>query len=425
MDVAQVAHTTSFVAPLSIRFRGWFYEAPPAACVRIFWVRGLTLSGTIWFISTMDTDPWGGSEELWTRTATLLARQGIPVAASVHGWPVLDRRITALSRAGIDLHPRPIKPSIAQRVRRSVRGQAPMVFDIERAVGKTSVALVVMSTGYFVPPIELVEMCLARNWPFVTLARCNSTSWWIPDALAARFRKALPLARRCFFASEANRALAERQLGCALVGAGILNTPITIATDSPIPWPSFSPDQELRMACVGRLSLQSKGQDVLLDALTGQGWRERNWRLTFYGNGPNREVLASMIERLELQHKVFFGGHVAVEDIWSKNHVLVMPSRYEGTPMAVVEAMFCGRPVVATDVGGNAEVIEDDVTGFIAAAPAPACFSQALERMWMSRHRLHEMGQRAAASIREFWQKDPVGTFAEDLKSLAGLKKSP
>jgi glycosyl transferase family 1 len=51
----------------------------------------------------------------------------------------------------------------------------------------------------------------------------------------------------------------------------------------------------------------------------------------------------------------------------SLNHVHAMPSRIEGLPLVLIEAMLCGRPVVATDVAG-AEVIEDEVTGFLAGA---------------------------------------------------------
>ena len=54
---------------------------------------------------------------------------------------------------------------------------------------------------------------------------------------------------------------------------------------------------------------------------------------------------------------VHFRGHVNdIRAIWEQNHLLVLPSRYEGLPLALVEAMWCGRPAVVTDVGGNAEL---------------------------------------------------------------------
>ena len=55
---------------------------------------------------------------------------------------------------------------------------------------------------------------------------------------------------------------------------------------------------------------------------------------------------------------MIFAGHRPVEEIWASNHVLVMPSRAEGFPLAIVEAMLCARPVLASDVAGNSEIVE-------------------------------------------------------------------
>ena len=58
--------------------------------------------------------------------------------------------------------------------------------------------------------------------------------------------------------------------------------------------------------------------------------------------------------------------------IWAEHHALVLPSRFEGMPLVVVEAMLCGRPCIVTDVGGNAELIRDGINGFLAKAPTGA-----------------------------------------------------
>jgi glycosyltransferase involved in cell wall biosynthesis len=366
--------------------------------------------------------PWGGSEELWTRTAVLLTQQGVSVAASIHGWPQLDRRITQLPRLGVDVQLRPYKPSLISYARRYMSGESQIAFDIRCSFGNASPDLVVISNGTVFSPIELVEMCIDRRWPFATIAHSNFPVW-PSDEMAARLRKALPLARRCFFVSEANLALAERQLGFNFNNAEIVRNPVVIEIDSPIPWPPHTSEYELRMACVGNLYPTEKGQDILLDVLAKPCWTERNWRLTFYGNGPNRNVLERLVRRLKLGDRVSFGGYVAPETIWNENHILVMPSRYEGMPLAVVEAMFCGRPVVATNVGGNSEVIKDGITGFLAEAAAVETFGSTLERMWGQRDRLEEIGKLAAASIRRFIPNDPVGIFAEKLKSLAAVKE--
>jgi glycosyltransferase involved in cell wall biosynthesis len=374
----------------------------------------------ILFISTQAGDPWGGSEELWTRAATLLAKQGVPVAASVQGWPQLDRRIIELLRAGVDLQPRPFKSSLFTRARRLMSGKIKLAFDINRSFGNASPRLVVISDGAALPPIELLEMCAAKGWPFATLA--NSFHWGMcSDELASRFRGALTLAQRCYFVSQANRVLLEKQLGHDFYNAEVIHNPVIVKMNSPIPWPPNSVNQELRIACVARLFPAQKGQDILIDILATQSWKERNWRLTFYGDGPNRDVLERLVERHKLKDRITFAGHVAVEKIWHENHILVAPSRYEGGPMTTVEAMWCGRPVVATNVGINPEVVKEGVTGFLAEAAVAECFGSALERMWAQRERLQEIGKFGASFVREFIPDDPVGIFAEKLKALANL----
>ena len=132
-----------------------------------------------------------------------------------------------------------------------------------------------------------------------------------------------------------------------------------------------------------------------------------------------RGTIEQMVRRLGLGDRVKIVGFVSpVEKIWADNHVLVMPSRYEGLPLALVEAMLCGRPAVATDVAGHSEVLQDGVTGFLADAPTPRSMNKALERLWSRRAELESMGKAAAASIRRHVPADPGRAFAEKIKAL-------
>jgi glycosyltransferase involved in cell wall biosynthesis len=128
-----------------------------------------------------------------------------------------------------------------------------------------------------------------------------------------------------------------------------------------------------------------------------------------------------LVARFGLLERVSFAGHVtSVEEIWASNHVLVMPSRYEGLPLAVVEAMICGRPVLATDVAGHPEIIVDGVTGLLAGPPTVTTVAQGLERLWASRANLENMGRAAAKRIRELVPADPIRVFSDKLKCLMG-----
>jgi glycosyltransferase involved in cell wall biosynthesis len=170
---------------------------------------------------------------------------------------------------------------------------------------------------------------------------------------------------------------------------------------------------------VGRLYPKEKGQDLLLRVLALEKWRSRPVTLTFFGHGEQRSGLERMARLLGLEQVRFAGFSSDVPAIWATHHGLVLPSRAEGLPLVIVEAMMAGRVVVATDVGGNAEVIEDGRTGFIADAPTEASLDRALERAWERRHEWRTIGAAAAEAIRTLVPPDPAAFLADRLIALA------
>jgi glycosyltransferase involved in cell wall biosynthesis len=269
------------------------------------------------------------------------------------------------------------------------------------------------------PSIALIELCASKGLPFITVGQANYEGWWLEDELAERYRRALPAALRCYFVSKANRRLAEMQIGCELSNAEVIRNPFNVDINASPPWPALDRDTEVRFACVGRLHPNSKGQDVLLEALAAPIWMDRRWHLTLYGDGPMRNIIERLVQRFKLVHRVTLAGFVSrVEDIWAANHALILPSRFEGLPLAMVEAMLCKRPVIATDVAGHSEIIEDGVTGFLADAPTVSNIARVLERVWDRRLELQKMGIEAAKSIRKDLPADPAQVFSEKIRSL-------
>lgn len=371
------------------------------------------------FVSTMENLPWAGSEELWSQTALDLVSRGVPVAASVHNWWPLHEKVENLAEAGVELQLR--KYPIWRRARRRLfaSDKAPLDLQTISFLAAHSPALVLASGGP-ASSIGLLEACVAKGIPFATLCQQNSELFWPDDDSAKRYRRVMLAARRCYFVSSANLRLFENQIACSLPNSEVVYNPFNVDINARPPWPTLGETSELRLACVARLDPSSKGQDILLEALAEPVWRKRNWRLVLYGEGPMRNGLEYLVRRLGLQSRVLFGGYVGnVEEIWAQNHVLVMPSRYEGMPLAMVEAMLCARPVVATDVAGHSEIIDEGQTGFLADAPTASSLSKALERLWAMRPALQECGNAAAISIRKYVPSDPVRTFAEKIQGLA------
>jgi L-malate glycosyltransferase len=164
---------------------------------------------------------------------------------------------------------------------------------------------------------------------------------------------------------------------------------------------------DVQFAMVGNLRIIHKGQDIALEALSSAIWHNRRWHLNIYGSGEDEAMLKRLVDRYGLKNKVTFHGRVNnIRNVWRINHILLMPSHMEGMPLAVVEAMICGRPVVVTDVGGSREWIDEGVEGFIADTPTVVSFGAALERAWLVRDRWPTIGK--FAHEKAMFLYDPV-----------------
>ena len=371
-------------------------------------------------MSTPFSDPWSGAEELWAQAAVELVSRGFGVSASITEFRPFHAKVQELQDRGVELWHRQSWYSVWEhpwRRLRSRRGGA-VLYEVERLIAARPPALVVFSEGNALPPVDLLELCVGRRVPFVTIMQANKEAVWYSDHLAQRYRRALAAARLCLFVSEGNRRLSEKQIGAEYDNADVVRNPVNLNYDIALPWPALGAGGEWRFASVGRLYPPAKGQDLLLQALAEPIWQDRPWRLTVYGDGDRRQSLEWLARKLGIANRVVFAGFAAVPEIWAANHVLVMPSRFEGLPLAMVEAMLCARPVVATDIAGHQEIIEDNVTGFLADAPSVSCVATALERFWQNRNRAEEMGKKGALRIRQLIPPDPGRVLAEKLCAI-------
>ena len=267
--------------------------------------------------------------------------------------------------------------------------------------------LVIISQGGIGDGLSWIKLCMRTNQPFVIVTQCNSEQWWPADQVRMELAEGYSRAQKVFCVSQRNLELLRGQLGETLPHAEVVWNPFNVSTEQAPPWPRS--DDGFKLACVARLDLAAKGQDLLFQVLALPRWRERPVVLNMYGTGPCQAGLRKLAENLQLNN-VRFCGHVKdIRAVWSQNHLLVLPSRYEGLPLALVEAMWCGRPAVVTDIGGNAEVCLDGETGFVAAAPAVKLLEKTLE----------SMGQAARLRAERIIPQDPARDFSQHLLEQA------
>ena len=132
---------------------------------------------------------------------------------------------------------------------------------------------------------------------------------------------------------------------------------------------------------VGHL-VEVKGVDYLLQAMAFLG--ERPASLFLVGEGNLRSSLIARARELGIEKRCVFVGERSHSEIplWlSAADCLALSSTSEGLPTILVEAMFCNTPIVATDVGGVREIIEDGRTGLLVRSKDPAGIAHAIQRL--------------------------------------------
>lgn len=117
---------------------------------------------------------------------------------------------------------------------------------------------------------------------------------------------------------------------------------------------------------VGRV-IRAKGLFLLLDALSNL--KMSPWKLSIVGDGEDFDAFSKRVSILQLANRVHLLGkipHDAAMSAMLDADVFLLPSiRIEGLPMVLIEAMFAGLPVIATDVGGNSDAVADGQTGYL------------------------------------------------------------
>jgi glycosyltransferase involved in cell wall biosynthesis len=132
---------------------------------------------------------------------------------------------------------------------------------------------------------------------------------------------------------------------------------------------------------IGRLTEQ-KGQDVLLQAARLLVHGGKNLKVVIVGGGPRRQELDNLAEKLGLHGSVLFlGPRSDIPQLLSLFDIFVLPSRWEGFPNVVLEAMAMAKAVVATDVAGVSELVEHEVTGLLVKSGDPHHLAQAIRRL--------------------------------------------
>lgn len=166
--------------------------------------------------------------------------------------------------------------------------------------------------------------------------------------------------------------------------------------------------------CVARMDYQ-KGIDVLLHAWECMMRASTEWRaslkprLLLVGEGKFKPQLERMAVDLGIAESVeFLGAHTAIVDLLQKAWGFVLPSRWEGMPNALLEAMACSLPCVTTRVSGSEDIITNGVNGLLVEPEQPAELAHELRRIIEDTELAQRLAQEARATVVRDYQLSSV-----------------
>jgi glycosyltransferase involved in cell wall biosynthesis len=168
-----------------------------------------------------------------------------------------------------------------------------------------------------------------------------------------------------------------------------------------------------RLVVVVAKLFAQKGHRVLLEALRGVELATDD-AVLLVGEGPERESLERRAGELGLASIRFLGNRPDVPELLAASDLLALPSLWEGLPMALLEAMAAGLPVVATDVAGSRQVVENGENGILVPPGDAAGLARAIARLLADPTERARLGRAARTRVeREFSAARQAARHAE------------
>lgn len=371
------------------------------------------------FVNNQLFVPWGGSEVLWYMSALRLRNAGHSVCVFFPKWQTLPKEAYVLEDAGCEVTYYPFIRGLKEKVI-SAMGRK---FQLERDqklrlewLKKCKPDLLVL-TDLLPRGKEWMRVAQIAQIPYVMIGQLADETLWHSSEELEDSDSLYAKAARVYVLSDENKIALLKQLGAQLKNIATVYNPFQVDINKPFSYPSLV-DGKVCLACVARLGIEHKRQDILFEILADSKWQNRPIHLNLYGKGVHEQSLKKLAKFYGLQN-VSFVGHVDdLDNLWANNHAFVLPSRYEGVSLAMQEALISYRVCIVSQVGGVSRLVKDNETGFVAAAATTPLFEEAMERAWNRVGEWELMGKSAGEYVRTVLPADPVGYFVDDLLTL-------
>jgi glycosyltransferase involved in cell wall biosynthesis len=185
--------------------------------------------------------------------------------------------------------------------------------------------------------------------------------------------------------------------------------------------PSETVSAERRLVFLGRFNPQ-KNPDFLIRALAHI--KDANWKLIMIGDGPLMPQVRAEIARCGLESRVKCAGWLGADEvhrILRDSEILCLPSTSEGMPVAAIEALRSGLAIVASDIPGVLDVVEDGVNGFLPPCGDESAFVEKLRLLCANDATLLAMRRASWRKAHDFELSAIVSQYESVLKAAASI----
>lgn len=332
----------------------------------------------------------GGAERILANMANQWASQGHRVTVLTLATPAEDkyRLVAGVHRVALDLMQESDNPLA------TIRNTWRRVRALRRALRECDADRIIS----FTEKMNVLVLLATRGMtvPVIVCERTDPRQHQLGFLWSALRRWTYPRCWRAVVQTESVRGFVE-----PLVRGKPVHVIANAVEPSRIPQ---RPANSAKHTCVamGRLA-HEKGFDLLIQAMSQLADRHPDWHVEIYGEGRERVQLESLIQKLGLSQVKLRGWTDAPQQALAAAELFVLPSRFEGFPNALLEAMTCGLAVISFDcASGPREIIQHDVNGILVPPQDTAALAAALDRMMSDSDQRRRLGQRARDVARRF-----------------------
>lgn len=372
---------------------------------------------SVFFISLMSGAPWGGSEELWFRTALHASENGWKVACAVYHWPQKEARINILKKNGVDIYYIPNKGKSKRNLAEIIQNKLSKwkAGAVIENLPVNNYDVVVVNQGAFETLTPAWRFFYRKLGKYVLLFHNYKEDEFLNASKSRILQSWINGSSKNLFAANRIREVIKKNSGIESKHSDILYNPISF--DPPgthVPLPAY---ETFHFAMLAALDVKRKAQDKLVMALSSERWKKRNWKLHLYGEGEDRKLIHNLISENNLSERIILEGHTThVKKVLEDSHLLLQITHMDAMPLSVVEAMAIGRPVVVSKIGDMPVWVTHGQNGWISENASVEKIDSALEIAWENRGHWGEMGKR---SFEIFCEKFP-GSVEERLLRQIG-----